>query len=69
MSIKKTGLGKGLGALIPNDSMEAFEGRITDQGDLIHEIDINLIMPNKNQPRKVFDIEKIKNLSEGGSRR
>lgn len=64
MSIKKTGLGKGLGALIPNDSMEAFEGRITDQGDLIHEIDINLIMPNKNQPRKVFDIEKIKNLSE-----
>lgn len=64
MSIKKTGLGKGLSALIPNDSMEAFEGRITDQGDLIHEIDINLIMPNKNQPRKVFDIEKIKNLSE-----
>lgn len=64
MSIKKTGLGKGLGALIPNDSMEAFEGRITDQGDLIHEIDINLIMPNKNQPRKVFDIDKIKNLSE-----
>lgn len=64
MSVKKTGLGKGLGALIPNDSMEAFEGKITEQGDLIHEIDINLIMPNKNQPRKVFDIEKIKSLSE-----
>lgn len=64
MSIKKTGLGKGLGALIPNESMEAFEGKINDQGDLIHEIDINLIMPNKNQPRKVFDIEKIKSLSE-----
>lgn len=64
MSVKKSGLGKGLGALIPNDSMEAFEGKITEQGDLIHEIDINLIMPNKNQPRKVFDIEKIKSLSE-----
>lgn len=64
MSIKKSGLGKGLGALIPNESMEAFEGKINEQGDLIHEIDINLIMPNKNQPRKVFDFEKIKSLSE-----
>lgn len=64
MSIKKSGLGKGLGALIPNESMEAFEGKINEHGDLIHEIDINLIMPNKNQPRKVFDFEKIKNLSE-----
>lgn len=64
MSIKKSGLGKGLGALIPNESMEAFEGKINEHGDLIHEIDINLIMPNKNQPRKVFDVEKIKSLSE-----
>lgn len=64
MSIKKTGLGKGLGALIPNESMEAFESKINDHGELIHEIDINLIMPNKNQPRKVFDVEKIYSLSE-----
>ena len=54
MSIKKSGLGKGLGALIPNESMEAFENKINEHGELIHEIDINLIMPNKNQPRKVF---------------
>lgn len=64
MQVKKSGLGKGLGALIPNESMEAFEHKINEQGELIHEIDINLIMPNKNQPRKVFDIEKIYSLGE-----
>lgn len=62
--MKKSGLGKGLGALIPTESMEAFESRVTEHGDLIHEIDINLIMPNKDQPRKVFDQEKIISLSE-----
>jgi ParB family chromosome partitioning protein len=64
MTLKKTGLGKGLGALIPNESMEAFESKINEHGELIHEIDINLIMPNKDQPRKVFDVEKISSLGE-----
>lgn len=64
MTVKKSGLGRGLGALIPNESMEAFESKINEHGDLIHEVDINLIMPNKNQPRKVFDIEKIYSLGE-----
>ena len=64
MSIKKSGLGKGLGALIPNESMEAFENKINENGELIHEIDVNLIMPNKNQPRKTFDLERIKALAD-----
>ncbi|MDH8679183.1 ParB/RepB/Spo0J family partition protein [Fusibacter bizertensis] len=64
MSVKKSGLGRGLGALINNESMEAFENKVNDHGELIHEIDINLIMPNKNQPRKNFDHEKIISLSE-----
>ena len=64
MTSKKSGLGKGLGALIPNESMEAFESKINEHGELIHEIDINLIMPNKDQPRKVFDVEKISSLGE-----
>lgn len=64
MTVKKSGLGRGLGALIPNESMEAFESKINEHGDLIHEVDINLIMPNKNQPRKVFDVEKIYSLGE-----
>lgn len=64
MTLKKSGLGRGLGALIPNESMEAFENKINEHGELIHEIDINLIMPNKDQPRKVFDVEKISSLGE-----
>lgn len=63
MSVKKSGLGKGLGALIPNESMEAFENKINEHGELIHDIDINLIMPNKNQPRKIFDPERIQALA------
>lgn len=57
---KKFGLGKGLGALIP------------EQDDFIDEstmektklIDINSIRPNNEQPRKYFDEEKIAALSE-----
>lgn len=63
MSIKKSGLGKGLGALIPNESMQAFESKVSEHGELIHEVDMNLIMPNKDQPRKNFDAEKIETLA------
>ena len=54
---KKYGLGKGLSALIPEDSME--QTNIND----IH-IDINLIRANNEQPRKSFDEEKINNLAQ-----
>lgn len=49
-------LGKGLGALIPNIKEEI------DSKDIIN-IDINKIYANPEQPRKVFDIEKIEVLS------
>ena len=52
---KKYGLGKGLGALIPEDSS-------LDQG--VNKISLNLIKANKEQPRKYFDDEKILILSE-----
>ncbi len=52
---KKFGLGKGLNALLP-ESEEA-------SGPL-DSIDINRIKPNKEQPRKYFDEEKIYMLSE-----
>lgn len=52
---KKFGLGKGLGALIP-------EGDELDNN--INRIDINLIKPNENQPRKSFDEAKIMQLAE-----
>ena len=47
----KTALGKGLDALIP------------DRGDNIVNLDIDRIMPGKQQPRRVFHEEALKGLS------
>lgn len=57
---KKFGLGKGLGALIPEQDMMEEEFQ-TGQSILI---DINKIKPNSEQPRKSFDESKIMELSE-----
>jgi len=54
---KKFGLGKGLGALIP-------EEEIIDDGSTVLKVSMNLIKANKDQPRKSFDPEKISELSE-----
>lgn len=54
---KKFGLGKGLGALIP-------EEEITSENNEILKVSMNLIKANENQPRKAFDEEKIESLSE-----
>lgn len=61
---KKFGLGKGLGALIPED--EAAEKLKSEEkaAAAANLISINLIKPNKEQPRKAFDEEKILQLSE-----
>ena len=50
-------LGRGLSALIPDISTEI------DKKDII-TIDLKSIYPNQDQPRRVFDEEKIKILSE-----
>nr|WP_253287393.1 ParB/RepB/Spo0J family partition protein [Clostridium bornimense] len=50
-------MGKGLGALIPDEEVVAEKNSI----DLI---DINRIKPNNKQPRKNFDEEKISNLAK-----
>lgn len=56
---RKSGLGKGFGinALIPEVKEEKIE-----KADLM--LDINLIVPNKEQPRKTFDKEKILALAD-----
>jgi len=62
---KKFGLGKGLGALIPDDSEN--DEILNDDGTTQRRsalIPINLIKPNEGQPRKNFDEEKILQLSE-----
>lgn len=56
---KKFALGKGLGALIPEE-LEIKEEQSNDK--MI--ISINLIRSNENQPRKAFDDEKIAELAE-----
>ena len=57
MAIKRSALGKGLGALITeNTTLEAKNSVI--------EVDINKIEPGVGQPRKNFDKEKIEALAE-----
>jgi ParB family chromosome partitioning protein len=56
--VTKRGLGRGLGALIPE--METAEKE--RQG--VSEIEIRLIDPNPNQPRREFDSEKLGELAE-----
>lgn len=63
---KKFGLGKGLNALIPEDTI--LDRNIEENKELKGTgsilVDINLIKSNEEQPRKSFDDEKIMELSE-----
>ena len=66
---KKFGLGKGLNALIPEDTiLSTLDTKLEktdddrDKGSI--SIDINLIKSNEEQPRKSFDDEKILELAE-----
>lgn len=61
MKGKKNALGKGLGALIPNNDKIVQEENF--ESGVIH-IDINKISPNKSQPRKNFDEEKLDSLCQ-----
>lgn len=57
MAAKRKALGKGLSALIP-------ENLEKEDYERIHEIDIDLISPNPNQPRKLFEQDKLDELTE-----
>jgi ParB family chromosome partitioning protein len=57
---KRYGLGKGLGALIPDDLS------IQDDKDInkdVNKISINMIRANESQPRKSFDENKLNSLT------
>lgn len=56
-STRTNRLGKGLSALIPNASKEEL-----DKKD-ITALDINKVYANEDQPRKIFDLEKLEILS------
>ena len=54
---RRSGLGKGLGALIPTDV------RLEEAGALFRDVDIAHIVPNRYQPRDHFDEETLGALS------
>lgn len=56
---KKTGLGKGLDALFSTSIIEEPE-----ENEIIHNLKISEVEPNKDQPRRVFEQESLKELSE-----
>lgn len=75
---QKSGLGRGLGALFDDYSIDEMENNTKtskkgktstapstseEEGEAVVWIDINDIKPNENQPRKHFDAEKISDLA------
>lgn len=59
MGKARRGLGKGLGALISDESLD-----VSRETDGVRKIDINMIRPNKSQPRRYFNDEKLENLAD-----
>lgn len=60
---KRKGLGRGLGSLIPQDSIEK-SLMDSDLGSEILELDIDKVYPRQDQPRKEFDEESLFELKE-----
>ncbi|MGI5877734.1 MAG: ParB/RepB/Spo0J family partition protein [Christensenellales bacterium] len=56
--MKRTGLGRGLDALFPEEP-----GRLMADGP-VYEVPLSDIDPNPNQPRKYFNPEKLRELTE-----
>jgi ParB family transcriptional regulator, chromosome partitioning protein len=56
-------LGRGLSELL-GEVETAYEKNSTKRKDNVLELDIDSIVPNPNQPRKIFDEEKLNELSE-----
>lgn len=60
--VRRSGLGRGLEALIPA-SMGADAGESTGDGPYLDEVAIGSIEPNPHQPRKHFDEESLADLA------
>lgn len=64
MAVKKGGLGKGLDSLIVNKNEGVVLDKKVESVNSPVLVDINLVEPNKNQPRKHFDEDKLQELSD-----
>lgn len=58
MSVKKTGLGRGLEALIPGSSS------LSSQADGVLKLSIEAIIPNPRQPRSRFEPQALQELAD-----
>ena len=56
-------MGRGLGAIL-SETAEAYEQSLSDNSALVLELDIDIIKPNPYQPRKTFNAQALKELSE-----
>ena len=59
MAKAKGGLGRGLGALLPD-----FDEIVEENKEGIVELDLDKVYPNPDQPRKIFDEDKLMDLAE-----
>lgn len=60
---KKTGLGKGLDALF-SDSLKENNEEQLQEGEVVQNLKIIEVEPNRDQPRKKFDEESLNDLAE-----
>jgi len=56
--VSKNALGKGLGSLLPQVGEDSLSG------SAVHNLPLNLIHPNSNQPRKKFNEEALRELAD-----
>lgn len=61
---KKTGLGKGLDALFSDNLKEIKEEEQIRDGEVVQNLKIIEVEPNREQPRKNFDEEALSDLAE-----
>lgn len=59
--MNRSGLGKGLGALIPRNFDDTL---LVDVNERIQQIAISDIIPNPDQPRKTFDEDSLRELAD-----
>ena len=59
---KKTGLGKGLDALFSTNLVTNEEEKL-QEGEVIQNLKLINIEPNREQPRKIFDEEALEDLA------
>ncbi|HKJ36158.1 MAG TPA: ParB/RepB/Spo0J family partition protein [Solirubrobacterales bacterium] len=56
MASRKSGIGRGLAAILPDEPAQG--------GEELREIPVGMIVPNPDQPRKTFDSEALDRLAE-----